>query len=185
MAREEGVLLPLPAWSLCSWVHPAPTPCPLTARCTNSRPTQSVWTGIQVTWSTSEMPDGASNVAPGPAVTGLHPMMEKTLPQTQSPTLLLHLPPTPPWLCFLSTFLFSREETVTLLQASRGRPLWLLHDPSGAAQSGTVESGMLPLAKTTVSASHHVQRNAACRERSSSKSLCLIAPLPPHLQSTL
>lgn len=131
------------------------------------------------------MPGGASSFAPGPAVTGRRPMMEKTHPQTQPLHPHLPLPPTPPWLCSRSTSLSSREEAVTLLQASRGRPLWLQRDPSGAAQSGTVESGTLRSVKTTASASHHAPRNAAYRERSSCQSLYLISSPRLHLQPPL
>lgn len=151
----EGVLPPPPAWSHCSQVFPVPTLCPLTAQCTSSRLTQTLWTGTRVTWSTSKMPGGALSVVPGPAATGRCPMMEKTPPQTQSLHPLLHLPSTPPWLCSLNTSLSSREEAVAPLQASRGQPLWPQHDQSGAAQSETAESGMLQLVKTTASASHH------------------------------
>lgn len=181
MAQEEEVPLPPPAWSQ---VLLLPTPCHLTAQCTTSRLTSSVWIGIRVTWSTCEMPSGALNAAPGPAATGRLPTMEKILPQTQPLRLPHRPPPTLPWQCFRSTSHSSREEATALLQASRGQPLWLQHDPSGAAQSGTAGSGTSPSAKIAASASLHVPKNAACRGRSSSQSLCLIAP-PPRLRPPL
>lgn len=167
--------------SRCSRVFPAPTLCPLTARCT-SRRTPSFWTGTRVTLSTSETPGGALNSVPGPAATGQHLMMERTPPPTQLLHPHCHLPPTPPWLCSLNTSLYNRGEAVTLLQASRGQPLWLQHALSGAAQTGTVESGTLQLAKTTALASPHAPRNEVYRERSSCQNLCLLSSRRPHLQ---